>query len=115
MAFNEVEIKQIDEYVGKLIERRRPPAHLRERMDIIYRVEGQSFEIFTQRPSVKEPSKKRETAIAKATFVKAKKHWKLFWMRANGKWHGYKPFPSSRSLEEILYIIDEDAYGCFWT
>ena len=35
-------------------------------------------------------------------------------MRADLKWHTYKPFPDSRSLEKILEIVDEDDHGCFW-
>ncbi|WP_442875404.1 DUF3024 domain-containing protein [Desulfobacula sp.] len=30
------------------------------------------------------------------------------------KWHGYEPFRESDSLEEVLEIINQDKYGCFW-
>jgi len=35
-------------------------------------------------------------------------------MRADMKWHSYKPFPSSDSLEKILETIEQDQFDCFW-
>jgi hypothetical protein len=35
-------------------------------------------------------------------------------MRADLKWHGYKPLPVSFDLEELVREIDEDPNGCFF-
>ena len=40
--------------------------------------------------------------------------WHIFWMRADGRWHGYQPFPEAKSLAEALRVIDEDAHCCFF-
>ncbi|MCP3931719.1 MAG: DUF3024 domain-containing protein, partial [Bacteroidetes bacterium] len=61
-----------------------------------------------------DPSKKIEGSIAKATYVKSTKIWKLYWQRADMKWHRYEPFPESKSLEEILEVIGQDKHYCFW-
>ena len=53
--------------------------------------------------------------MAKATYIKTKKIWKLYWKRADMKWYHYKPFGDSESLEEVLKAIDQDEYGCFWS
>jgi len=96
------------------LERTRPPAHIRNELDIAYRIENQSVELFEIRPAFQIPNKKIEHAIAKATYVKRAKAWRLYWMRADLKWHRYEPIAQVDSLEEFLAVIEEDAYGCFY-
>ena len=114
MALSEFEIKRIEKLVGNFIESRRPPINLRDKYDFSYRVINQSFEIFEIRPRWDDPSIKIEGSMAKATYIKTTKRWKLYWKRADMKWHRYKPFGDSESLEEVLKAIDQDEYGCFW-
>ena len=114
MAIGEFEIKRIEKLVGQFVEKRRPQPQIRPELDIGFRIDGQSFEIFEKRPQWNDPSKKMEGPVAKATYVKSRKIWKLFWKRADNKWHSYKPFPASESLEKILEAIDKDDVGCFW-
>lgn len=114
MAISEFEIKRIEKYVGDFVEERRPSPEIRDQLDLGFRISNQSFEIFEIRPRYDNPKEKTETPVAKSTFVKSRKIWKLFWMRADLKWHRYEPFPESKSLEAILNIIKEDAYHCFW-
>ncbi len=40
--------------------------------------------------------------------------WRLFWPRADGKWHGYQPCPEVSSLRDALCVIDGDAHHCFF-
>jgi hypothetical protein len=114
MTISEFEIKRIEKYVGEFVANRRPEPYLRDKLDIGFRISGQSFEIYEIRPQWDDPDKKIEGPIAKATYVKSKKIWQLFWMRADLKWHSYKPFPTSKTLEEILEVINQDPHGCFW-
>ncbi len=114
MAISEFEIKRIEKIIGRFIDGRRPPAHIRERIDLSFRVTGQSFEIFEIRAQRNDPDTMIEVSVAKGTYVKSTKEWKLYWMKSDMKWHGYKPLPISKSLEAVLEIIEQDAYGCFW-
>ena len=114
MTISEFEIKRIEKLVGQFIEKRRPAPHIRAKLDISFRISGQSFEIYEMRPRWDDPAKKIEGAIAKATYVKSRKIWKLYWMRADMKWHRYEPFPTSDSSERILDAIGKDDHGCFW-
>jgi hypothetical protein len=57
---------------------RRPPAHIRNELDLGYRISGQSVEIFEVRPQWDDPSQKMERPVAKATFVKTRNCWKIF-------------------------------------
>ena len=55
-----------------------------------------------------------EEMIAKTTFVRRAKTWKVFWRRADLKWHQYDPVPELRSLDEFLELVEDDEHGCFW-
>jgi hypothetical protein len=114
MAISEFEIKRVEKLVGQYVEGIRPPKHIRNEVDISFRISGQSFVIFEIRPQWDDPTKKTESPAVKATYVKSKKEWKLYWMRADLKWHSYKPFPASKSLEKILEVIEQDSHNCFW-
>jgi hypothetical protein len=114
MAFSAFELKMFDKALRGFIERRRPPAHMRDQLDFGYRITGQSIEIFEIRPVWNDPLKKMECPIAKATWVKSRKIWKIFWQRADLQWHRYEPDPQVRSLETFLDIVQRDDDACFF-
>ncbi len=113
MAVSKFELKRIERIMEAYLERIRPPVHIRNELDIAYSIENQSVELFEIRPAFQRPAQNIEHAIAKATYVKRAKEWRLYWMRGDLKWHRYEPVPEVSSLEKLLKIIEEDAYGCF--
>ena len=114
MALNDIERKRIETAVDAYIQKHRPPPHIRPQLDIGYRVSGQSVEIFEIRPRWNEPSEKMEHPVAKATFVRSTELWKVFWRRADLKWHGYEPLPAVGSIEKFLAAVEKDEHACFW-
>jgi hypothetical protein len=114
MAVSEFETKRIEKIMAGYLERTRPPVHIRNELDIAYRINNQSIELFEVRPAFRNPKQKIEHAIAKATYVKRAKEWRLYWMRADLKWHRYEPVPEVDSLEDFLEVIEDDAHGCFY-
>ena len=115
MAFSEFEKKRFEQITSRYIEGRRPPPHIRSELDLGFRVTGQSIEIFEIRPVWRgDPKETIEIRVAKATYVKTQKAWKIYWQRADLKWHRYDPGLSVPSLEEVLAIINQDEYGCFY-
>jgi hypothetical protein len=70
MAFSEFDIKKCEKLVEQFVQKRRPPPHIRNELDLGFRVKGQSVEIFEIRPMWRNPSKKIEEAVAKSTYVK---------------------------------------------
>ena len=114
MAFSELETKRIEKAVSTYVEGRRPPAHIRSQLDIGFRVTGQSVEIFEIRPAWREPETLLELSVAKATFVKKSGLWKVYWKRADGKWHGYQPTPAVGSIGKFLELVQADPLACFW-
>jgi len=114
MAISEFEQKKIEKLVGEYVEKRRPPAHLRDKADLSFRLDGQSVEIFEIRSGWHDPSVKIEESVAKATYVKAKRNWKIFWKRADLKWHCYDPVSEVETIEQFLDVVEKDHYGCFF-
>lgn len=108
-------IKSIDiiETMENYIARIRPKPEIRPKLDIAYEIEGQSVILNEIRPVWNNPKESLTLGYAKATFVKDKNIWKVFWKRADNKWHSYKPNPTVAELMEFLKLVDEDEYGCF--
>jgi len=114
MAFTDLERRQCERALEKFLEKRRPPSEIRARLDLGYRIAGQSVEIFSIRPKWRDPRRKTEEPIAKATYVRTRNRWRIYWMRHDLKWHGYEPDLEVRSIERFLAVVDADEYGCFW-
>ena len=115
MAFSEIEAAKIKKLVRAFIESRRPAPHIRPKLDLGFRIMGQSVEIFEIRPVWRgKPGEKYEEPVAKATYVRTIDRWRIFWMRADLKWHGYAPAPEVKAVEDFLAVVDEDAHACFW-
>jgi hypothetical protein len=110
----ELELKRWERDLAKFMERRRPPPPIRPQLDIGYRISGQSVEIFEVRPAWERPTERVEHPVAKATYVRSRNRWRVFWMRRDLKWHGYEPNPEVRSLEAFLNIVDRDEHCCFF-
>ena len=114
MAISEFEIKRCEKLVGQYVESHRPPTHIRNELDLSFRIKGQSVEIFEIRPAWQRPGVKMESPVAKATYVKAQKIWKVYWQRADLKWHRYDPDPEVKTIEEFLVVVEKDEFGCFY-
>lgn len=112
MAFSELELAKVRRTMDAYIERRRPRPEIRHELDIGYAIEGQSVTLHEDR-RLYDGSRILEP-VAKATWVKTQKVWKIYWMRADLKWHSYDPVPQVQSLDKVLAGIDADPYGCFW-
>ncbi|MFP4418310.1 MAG: DUF3024 domain-containing protein [Chitinispirillaceae bacterium] len=114
MSLSESELNIVDKAVSEFIEGRRPAPELRDRVDLGYRIEGQSVYIFEIRPKWNAPRQKQESPIAKSTYVATQKVWKIFWMRANRKWHRYDPVPEVKRIEDFLSVVSKDEHSCFF-
>jgi hypothetical protein len=114
MAFSEIEAQRARNLAGGFVERNRPPAHVRPQVDLAFRITGQSVELFEVRPAWRGGAGEMlELPFAKATFVRASQSWKVFWRRADMKWHAYPPAPQVPSLERFLALVTEDKHHCF--
>lgn len=103
-------IEVLENYIDKV----RPIEELRDQVDVAYKIENQSIIIYEVRPRFNQPDQTFESAIAKATFVKATDCWKVFWQRADLKWHPYKPKPIVKTIKEFVTLVEKDEHYCFW-
>ena len=83
------------------------------KLDYGFRFHGRSVELFDIRPRMLGKAGKIESELAKATFVKSREIWKVYWMRGNGRWYPYEP-STVRSLRAFLKLVREDERGCFF-
>jgi len=113
MTIETLQTLEVIEAMENFIAGNRPPEHIRDKLDMSYKIEGQSIFIFEIRPQWNKPEVIIEYPFAKTTFVKAKNLWKVFWMRADLKWHNYKPKPTVKSVKEFCKLVEEDEYHCF--
>jgi hypothetical protein len=114
MSFSAQQTTDIEAAMSDFLARRRPPEEIRDRLDLGWRIEGQSVVIFSIRPSWRDESQKIEEPIAKATYVQSTNRWKIYCQRADTKWHSYPPHREAVFFEEFLTVVDEDKHGCYW-
>jgi hypothetical protein len=96
------------------LDNRRPPEHMRHDLDLSYRIDKQSVIIFELRPNWHKKDETLENSVAKATWVNTQKIWKIYWMRADLKWHSYEPCPTANTIQQFLKVVEEDSHSCFW-
>jgi len=115
VALTELEVARVRRAIGAFLERRRPPPHMRQELDLAFRVSGQSVEILEVRRAFGgAPGEKVELPVAKATVVRASRRWRVFWLRQDMKWHSYKPVPDVATIDEFVALVHEDRNACFF-
>ena len=113
MAFDDLELARIQRAVGGLCEKRSPPPHLRHELSVEYRVEGHAITVFERRPKWRGQGV-TEGGVARLRFIRQAGEWRLFWRRADLKWHSYSPLPSSTDLSDLVAEIQADPHACFF-
>lgn len=115
MPFDDLELKRIENTVGAMCRRRSPP-QFKDQLQIIYEVKGHSVLVYETRPPWDSLGEWTKMGVAKLTYVRSRKEWKLYWMRRDLKWHAYDPEIRTRTptLEQLVRVVDEDRYGAFF-
>jgi hypothetical protein len=114
MAVSEFESKKWQSVVGKYVESIRPTEIMRAKLDYAFKFDGKSFELFSIRPQWNNEKNKIEAPFAKATYVESKQEWKVYWQRADMKWHLYKPDEKVKTIEKFIAVVEKDEYCCFF-
>lgn len=111
---NDIEWKRIENAIAAFVAKRRPPVHMRDQVDLSFRFDGRSVEIFEIRPRWDNAARRIEEAVGKARYLKSRDMWLVYWQRADLKWHKYDPMPEVSTIDAFLRLVDEDDYGCFF-
>jgi len=108
-----LEINFVERQIMDLVEEMRPDETIRKELDIGYTFENNTLEIFEIRPMWNDKSKIMKLEFAKSRYIKSKDLWKIYWMRASGKWELYPSEPEVKSILEVFRVINEDELACF--
>ena len=111
MAFSTDEAAVIQRKMATYIEKIRPNVEIRAKLDIAFRVDGQSVYVYEIRPDLN--GRILTSDIAKTTYVRTENVWKIYWMRADLKWHAYET-TNLKTLVGFIKTVEADKYGCFW-
>jgi hypothetical protein len=116
MPISEFETHRLEKLLQRFCDEQGPSADIRDMLQWGFRIdpEGQGIELYEIRPYFMDASRKIESMIAKATYVKTSKSWKVYWMRGNMKWTRYEPCPNVKTAEAFLRLVKEDAFHCFF-
>ena len=104
----------IENQIQKFVESIRPPVKVRDQVDIGYTFEKNTLKLFEIRPQWDNKDEKRQLSFAKARYLKSQQVWKIYWMRASGKWQSYEPVPETTSIQDFFDVLEEDEHGCFF-
>ena len=113
MPFSDMEATWIQTFVGRLC-KKRSPQQLTDQLALAYRFQGQSVLLYERRRPRKSPGELTETPVAKLKFVRSRNEWRLYWMRANGRWDRYETKTECSDLRGLLAEVDRDVDGCFF-
>jgi hypothetical protein len=114
MALSEAQILECLQVTGAFISKRRPPPELRDKVDIRAHIKKSEVTLVSVHPAYDDETRKVQHPFAKARWVGTQKVWRLYWMRADLRWHAYQPLPEARRLESLLAEVDRDPHCCFF-
>jgi len=99
--------------IANYIERIRPQVEVRKSVDLGYSFSEKEVILFETRPQSNDSTQLNHYPFVKAKYIKAHKHWKIYWMSATDKWELYTPNPTVRDLAEFIEIVEDDEHGYF--
>lgn len=110
MAFNDIEVAQINQCMSFFMEKRRPPKFIRDEIDLQYRIWGLNVIIYEIRQI---DFQIYESLIAKISLNRPERHWKLYWRNQSNEWVTDIKDPI-RSFSDAIAIVENDVRGCFF-
>jgi hypothetical protein len=113
MAFNDLELKRIDQVIGEYLRNRVPPEH-RDKLQYDIQISGHNVLLRENRPRWDKPDEWLALEFAKLRYIRNRDIWMLYWKRASGKWELYEPKGEAKNLKTLVDAIEEDRFGCFF-
>ncbi len=111
---SEKTINLLDATIKKAVEAMRPPVHIRNKVDIGYNFQDYTLELFEIIPRWDKKDELIQSPFAKTKFIKSQGIWKIYWMRASGKWERYEPSPEVKDVSDFFEVVKEDKHACFF-
>lgn len=114
MAINTLQTLEVIEVMENFIDRNRASDDIRQQDDLSYKIEDQSIIIYEVMPHWDNPEEIIEIDIAKATYVKTRDLWRVFYIKSDARWHIYYPHAVVKTLREFATLVEMDDHGYFW-
>ena len=81
---------------------------IRDKLEIVYRFEGNCVYIAERRPDWRKPAVYRDEDIAKFRFTVKTQEWSLYWCDQNLRWHLFTDCRPTRNIARLLPIVDRE-------
>ena len=114
MAFTELEIARIVKATDAYTDQYGPPVRVRDKLSWDWDIDRQSVILYEVRPHWKNASEIIRSGCIKVTFIRTRNIWRIYWMRQDLKWHSYEAHAEVKSFENVLKVLENDEYGCFF-
>ena len=112
MAFNDIVLANIEKCMEFFLEKRRPAEHLRDELDLQYRIEDDSVVIFEVR-LLTWSNTRVEEPVAKIVYNQITGSWSLLWMDKDSNWHHYDE-KMLGSFSDAIKLVEDDLQGYFF-
>jgi len=95
---------------------RRVPEHLRNQVNIGFRIRGEAVTLLERRPPLRATGRKEwtETLVAQFRRDSDTELWRLYCADRNSRWHAYAGIRPAKTLTPLLAEVDRDPTGIFW-
>ena len=107
MPISEIERRKAEKVLTAYCNERTDPS-LRDRLQIVFRLEGNYAYVSERRPHWQDSSIVRDHDIAKFRFVVNRRAWTLYWRDSNLKWHVFPDCAPARDIAELLPVIESE-------
>jgi hypothetical protein len=112
-TLNDIQQAQVAKLMAPICASHTDPA-IDPQIRVGFRLEGPSVILFSSAPSFRNPQQWLERPVAKFTFVKVSRRWRLFCVFRDLKWRAYEPLPEAPELERLVDEVRRDPTGIFW-
>ena len=114
MSLPPAQLQECLSAVGAFLEQRRPPPEIRDKIDFRADITGPEVVIVEVRPRYDDKTRKIDHPVVRAKWIASRKTWRVYWRRADGKWHSYRPLPEARTLGAVMAEVHHDPHCCFF-
>ena len=113
MAFSEIEHARLSKRLRAYCESR-VPLHGTGQLRLGFRITNHDVVLFEARPAFRPPHEWRESPVAKFTYVRTRKVWRLFCQHRDLRWHEHQRLPAAGEFDLLLHEVDADPTHIFW-
>jgi hypothetical protein len=102
-------VKKIDKFISERI-----PEDLQSKIRLTQKSPVNTITVYERRPYFSDPSRWSSLEVFQVRYTDYDNRWHLYWMRVFHKWWPYVPRLPVYTIDDCIWEVDEDVWGCFW-